>query len=299
VVISIYEPNMATFPLSTGTLITDAAYNELAATVIEIMGPGEDGYGLFNYFTTPITTAMPVRARSWGNLTRDLVNTIYHHVAHINTTTNTYSTVLPVNSATSGSAIGVELHNKLKEIADFALTNRYTCAEEQYYRDPDTGVTVNTTDGVSTRTTEWGVSQDYIEHRVRVRWANRLIARYFFNGGGYITWTPYHSNNGLSELDAQWASFINNIQTDQGINELRYDRAAFLAQTAGTTATIYPVGSGRAFPDPTYEQGPLSCNVEVFKANNEAWIQVKATFRNSDSSLLVVVPTVGYWNFTV
>lgn len=290
---------MPTFPLSTGTLIPNEAYNELADTVIEIIGPGEDGYGLFDYFTTPITSTMPIRAKSWDYLTRDLVNIIYHHVAHINTTTNTYSTVLPVTTATPGSVVSADLHNKLKEIADYVLANRYTCAEEQYYKDPVTGATVNTTDGVSTRTTEWGVTQDYIQHRVRVRWANRLIARYFFNGGGYITWTPYHSNNGLSELDGQWASFINSIQTDQDTNELRYDRAAFLAQTPGTTATIYPVGSTRSFPDPTYEQGSLSCNVEIFKANNEAWIEVKVTFRNSDSSLLVVVPTVGYWNYTV
>jgi hypothetical protein len=131
-----------------------------------------------------------------------------------------------------------------------------------------------------------------------VRWANRLVARYFFNSGSYITWTPYHSNNGQNDIDGEWASFINSIQNDQAVNEIRYDRAAFLAQTPGTTATVYPVGSTRSFPDPTYQQGALSCNVEIFKANNEASIEVTATFRNDDSSLIIVTPTVGYWNFT-
>jgi len=300
---------MPTFPVSTGTLITDPAYNELADTIIEIMSVGEDGYGLYDFFTTPITSSMPIRARSWDFLIRDMVNTVYHHVGNISTVTTgstttsivpgmSYQELLPMSTATNNTIIGPDLHNRLKEIADYVLANRYTCAEEQYFRDSATGFSINTDNGVSTRTSEWGVDRSYIDHKVRVRWANRLVARYFFNSGSYITWTPYHSNNGQNDIDSEWASFINSIQNAQAVNEIRYDRAAFLAQTPGTTATVYPVGSTRSFPDPTYQQGSLSCNVEIFKANNEASIEVTATFRNDDSSLIIVTPTVGYWNFT-
>jgi hypothetical protein len=56
------------------------------------------------------------------------------------------------------------------------------------------------------------------------------------------------------------------------------------------------VGSTASGLDPTYESGTLSIKVEVTKAINEAEVAFTITFANSDSSELVVVPTVGYWN---
>lgn len=277
---------MPTFPVSTGTLITNAAYNDLSAIVQEVVGVGENGYGLYDFWTTPITDTMPIRGKSWDNLIKDLVNNCYHHITNINTTTNTYSSILPSPKSVPGTVISSDLHNDLNTVAQYVLANRYTCAEEQFYVDPTTGAKVNFTGGSSERTIPWGVTPRYIEQHVRIRWANRLVARYFFNTGGYLTWQPYHLNNGLSgTIDQDWADFILSIRTAQLTSPVKYDRAAFLAQNAGTTSTFA-----------SYTQGTLYVNLEVFKASNSEYVDFMVTFGNTDTPLLVVEPTVGYWN---
>lgn len=283
-----------TYPVTSGTsLVQSIDYNSLYDIVEDVFAVNEEGWGLYAFYSTPISSNNLIRASQWRNLEDDLIRLAYFHI------TNT-TTVLTSNTPiVSGSLIEAERQNQLKSVADYVLANRYTCAEGQYYRDPITGATVNTTDGVSRRTLEWGITENYIEHRVRVRWANRLIALHFFNTGGILTWTPYHSNNGLNDIDSEWAAFINSVRISQETQPIAYDRNAFLAQTAGTTATIYAQGSSQVAPNPTYQSGTLSINVELFKSNGEDWVEFIITFANANSAELVVTPSVGYWNYTV
>jgi hypothetical protein len=283
---------MATFPLSTGTVVTNAAYNELADVVREVLGVGENGWGLYGTWTTPITDSIPVRASSWDNLVKDLINNCYHHITNINTTTNTYASVLDgVSTATTNTTVGVDLHNRLKEIADYVLANRYTCAEEQFFVDPATGAKINFTGGVSERTLSWGIDQRTITHIARIRWANRLVAKYFFNTGGYLTWQPYYGTGLNGTIDQEWSDFIDIVRADQEdrTNEVKYDRAAFNAQSAGSTQTNFKV----------YTQGTLYMKVDVFKSSDAEYVDFIVTYGNTDSPLLVVEPTTGYWNSTV
>jgi hypothetical protein len=281
------------YPYSIGNSITTASFNDLYDIVNEVLGVGEDGYGLQDFVSTPVTGNFKITAGQWIDLRRDLVLTAYQHI-----TSSTNVLLTPINTGTT--VIGVAHHNEAKTIADYVLANRFTCAEGQYYRDPTTGATVNYTGGTTTRTLEWGVGTDVeIVHVAKARWPTRLLARYFFNTGGYYTWTPYHSNNGLNDLDAEWAEFIRSIQVAQATNPIKYDRAAFVAQSPGTTTTIYPVGSSGSGLDPTYESGTLSILVRVFKASDEESIEFTITFANSNSADLVIVPSVGYWNETI
>ncbi len=279
---------MPTFPFSTGTTITNVAYNELSDIVLEVIGIGEDGYGLYDAWTTPITSSMPIRARSWDNLIRDLINNCYHHITNINTTTNSYASVLNnISTATTSTTISVDLHNRLKEVADFVLANRYTCAEEHYYQDPQTGAKIDFTGGVSQRTLPWGVTKRSITHVTRVRWANRLVARYFFNTGGYLTWQPYYTDGVNDTIDQDWSNFIDlvRLQMEDPAQEIRYDRAAFVGQLAGTTSTVA-----------NYTEGSLYMNVEVFKSSGADYVDFTVTFGNNATDLLVVTPSTGYWN---
>ena len=278
--------------LPTQTVIPNEAYNEIFDIIQEILGVGENGYGLQFIRSLPVSETGPIRSTQWKNLYADLIETIYQHVFG----TNTYSA--PANP---GAVIGLNYHNQLWAAAEAVLANRYTCHESQYYRDPTTGASTYTLEGTSSRTLEWGVLQNQIIQVTKIKWATRLMARYFFNSGGYLTWTPYHTNasatgNPLGALDAQWAEFIRYIQLDQEIAPIKYDRAAYEAQNPGTTITVYPVGSTLGGIDPTYSSGTLSINVEVTKESNESDIEFTITFANSDSETLVVVPTVGYWN---
>lgn len=280
---------MPTFPVSSGTTITTASFNDIYDILYEVIGIGEDGWGIQDFFSSPASLNTRISARGWQNLRIDLVETAYQHITN---STSTWTT-----SISTGSVITTSSHNQAWEVAQYVYANRHECAEEQYFRDPITEVSTNTTGGSSSRTIVWNNNtQTSITHVVRARWANRLLARYFFNSGGYWTWTPYQGYNILNDLDLGWANFIYEIQTDQQTNPLKYDRAAFVAQSPGTTATIYPVGSSRSYPDTTYEYDTLSVNVEVFKSSNEQYLEFTITFANSDAPTLVITPSVGYWN---
>lgn len=281
------------YPYSTGNSITTASFNDIYDIVEEVIGIGEDGYGLQAFLSTPVSATSKINAREWIDLRKDLVLTAYRHI-----TSSTNVLTNPINTGTT--VVGFAYHNEAKAVADYILANRFTCAEGQYYKDPTTGATVNYTGGTSTRTLEWGIGANTeIVHVAKARWATRLLARYFFNTGGYYTWTPFHSDNGLNDLDAEWAEFIRSIQVSQQTNPIKYDRAAFISQNAGTTTTIYPVGSSGSGLDPTYQSGTLTIFVRVFKASDEQSIQFTITFANSNSADLVVVPSVGYWNETI
>lgn len=295
-----------TYPLVTGTnLVQSIDYNSLYDIVTDVFAVDDDGYGLYAYASTPISSSNLIRVREWRNLQRDLVEVAYFHITNIN---GSYPVAtIPGTPLTTSTLITAQRHNDFKAIADHISANRYTCAEGQYYRDPITGVSTSTTNAVSSRTIEWGITENYIEHRVRVRWANRLVARHFFNTGGILTWTPYHSNNGLNDIDSEWANFIATIQSSQFVQPISYNRSDFIAQIAGTTATIYAESGGFSSPGftigngsgATYSKGTLNVLVELFKANSEDWVEFKITFANNDSAELVVSPTVGYWNYTV
>jgi hypothetical protein len=282
-----------THPLTTGTAtISVGSYNDVFELVNEVIGVGEDGYGLQDFFSTPVSTGTVITAAQWKNLYIDLVERAYQHIT---SSTNTLTTAI----TTGSTVIQANYQDQAWITANYVYNNRYTCAEGQYFRDPNTNATVNYTGGITTRTLEWGVFENNIYQTTIMRWGSRLLARYFFNLGGYVTWTPFHNNIGYNDIDSEWAQFIVAIQQDQVTSPIKYDRAAFIAQNAGTTATVYPVGSTRGGTQPSYESGNLSINVQIFKATNEESLRITTTFSNSDGSLLIVTPTVGYWNEVV
>lgn len=283
------------FPVyQTSGTISIEQYNDIFYAINDVIGPGENGYGLQDFFMSPVSSRELITAKHIDNLKTDVVRIAYKHIT---SSTNTLT-----DAITAGGPLEVEADfmNRAWDAVQYVDTNRYTCHENNYYVDPTTGETINTTGGVSTRTSEWGINENTITHTVASQWGSRLLARYFFNAGGYFTWTPYHSNNGLNDIDAEWTDFIVTIRNDQLVNELRYDRSDFVNQVPGSTTRIYPTGSSRTYPDHTYDNGAnLYVDVDVTKATNEESIEVTVTFGNSDSANLIVTPTVGYWNTTV
>jgi hypothetical protein len=289
------------FPVyqNSGTIAT-VHYNDIFNQVYDIIGPGENGFGLQDYFMNPVTTNELILATHVRDLQTDLVITAYNNI-YASTSTLTDAIV-----AGGPIQIQADFMNRAWDVLNtHVVPNRHICAEPNFFRDPTTGVSTNTTGGTSSRTIEWGVTENYITHVVKSVWSTRLAARYFFNGGGYFTWTPYHSDDGQNDIDAEWAEFIRQIQIEQGDNfisepgALVYDRTKFDNHTPGTSIRLYPNGSSRSFPDPTYEQGTLLIDVNVVKSLSEEQLEFTITFRNSDSATLIVTPTVGYWNVNV
>lgn len=277
-------------PLTALSTITTASFNEVFDVLYDVIGVGEDGYGLQDFFSTPISNKTVLKSKDWTNLRIDLVETAYQHI------TNSSSTW--TISMSTGTSITPASHNEAWDLVQYVNDNRYTCHEQQYYRDPITSVSTNTTGGYDVRTNKWdtGVDGPIITHKVRARWPSRLLARYFFNSGGYWTWTPYHENNNiLNDLDAGWANFIVDIQTQQNTAPIRYDRASFEAQSADSTVVLYPVGSSST-SGPTYSSGPLSITVSVYKSLNLQYLEFTITFENNETPILAITPAVAYWN---
>lgn len=267
------------FPVSTTTTIAAVDYNDIHNLVFEVIGVGDDGYGLNLLRSSPVTDKNIASALQWQRLSLDL-NSAYTHI----TNTSTLTSIV-----TGSTVISADLTNQFWAAANYVTTNRYVCHPQQYYIDPTTLANINTVEGTSTRTlsTGWGLSpaETDITHIVNVTWASRLTARYFFNSGGVFEWKPYHTNtsttvDSLNDLDEEWASFINHFQNAE---TYVYDRQTFEDWT--TTSTVY-------------NSGTLRINVLADKETDRN-VRFTFTFTNIDTPGLTVIPTTEFYNIIV
>lgn len=284
-VVTVYDTSL-TPPPDPGSLlpiIPAVDYNSIQSVISEILGTGENGYGLSDIASIPVAPITNrITAFQWNALLRD-INVATTHITNTSTVTT---------SVITGTTVVTKLRTDiLQGQANYLIdpVRRYTCHPNQYYVDPVTSSTVNYTDGISTRTLPWGVDVQSVTHKVNAAFATRLQARYFFNLGSYITLLPFHLNNGLNDLDAEWASFINHMQ-DTNV-QYTYRRSDFMNQTS--TSTVY-------------NSGTLSISVLAEKAPDESNIEFTVTYGNTltydtgtNSALIVIIPTVGYWNILV
>ncbi len=270
---------------STGTIAEAFDYNTIQETVYEIIGLGEDGYGIPTAWSGPVTNRNRMTAIQWNIIQRD-INSIYVHI------TNTLTGF--INVVTGTTIVNADLPNILYSKMPYALANRFVCHPEQYFADPTTGERWNTTEGTSTRVTTWGFgSQTEITHIVSATWPTRLTTRYFFNQGGYFKWRPFHQNtatNGgvLTDIDTEWANFISHVQ---GLGGWEYRRDEYV--TYNSTVT-------------TWTSGTLQMSVAAEKSgipdsNGQTENQINFTIKytQTDNPDLVVVPSAVTWNIVI
>jgi len=265
-----------TFPVSTGTSITALQYNTLHNSVNNVLGLGENGYGLAILLSAPITNQNKLTAQAWDNLRTD-IDIAYRHI------TNAPSTIPAIVTGTT--VVTAAIINKFWEAVEFIDENRLTCHPQQYFKDPATGATVNTEGGVSSRTAGWGLPPDptSITHEVNVVWASPAIRSYFFNSGGILEWKPYHTNAPmtpgatLNDLDTEWASFINYVQAQGG-----WDYGSETYRDWDTTST-------------TYTSGTLRISITASQ-ETETNIRFVCTFTNAETPQLIVTPSGEYYN---
>jgi len=277
---------MITVSTSSSTLVTH--YNQIQTLVQDVLGIGEQGYGLTIINSIPLGSATElVRARTW-QLLRDDLAIIQEH---------TRGTLLTITTTTTVTNITATLTNAYAVLAEElanTVNNRFNCAENQYYIDSVTGATNNFNSGTVARTLPWGLSTDgntaitEIQHKVRFQFVNRLAAVYFFNQGSYLTWLPYHLNNGVSGIDNAWASFINYIKGYLTATPLKYNRASYVAQSPNSTSTVA-----------AWSSGTLTMNVAVYKYSNAHTFDFIVKYGDTDSSILTVSPVVGAWKVEV
>ena len=266
-----------TFPKSQGDIILKDDYNYIQGIVGEIIGQGENGYGFSFYNSVPIGEGGSIQSSEWRNLATDL-NRITRHI------TNVSDVVVDI---TTGSIITNTLPNSAAVAADSSLVNRYTCHPDQYFVDPITSGTVNYLGGTSTRNSVWGVEVREIYHTSRVSFPNRLTARWFFNVGSYIEVHTFDQDNGLNDIDAEWAVFFDHLKAS---SPYLYSRDSYVNWES--TTTVYNSG--------TLEIS-ITADIVGNVGDNEHGSEIDFTiyYKNNDSATLIVSPTVARWEFLV
>jgi len=262
-----------TYPILTATSTTNVQdYNYIQSLVADIVGLGENGYGQSSRSSFPVTNTRQVTTSQWGALISD-INFIQAHITNANT-----STIPPV----VGTTITTLVPNALGADIDWLVdpTRRYTCHESQYYLDPVTNTTTNTLNGVSTRITPWSKQ---MVHKVRVDFPTNLYARYFFNSGSSFVWRPFHNSSVGNDRDAEWSTFIRDIQATE---HYEYKRDDFINTLTNTTVT-------------TYTSGSMSISILAERRDDitsTKRIDFTATYRNDDIPDIIIAPTSGFWN---
>lgn len=265
-----------TFPIISGEPPEVADFNTSQAQLEDIIGLGENGYGIPTLWSAPVSREDRVRASNWNYLQRDL-DSVYIHITN---TGSGVTSVLVTGTTVVSSAVGNTIYNALA----YVQANRYTCHPSQYYVDPVTSETWNTTDGTSTRTTVWGLGDTTeITHKVNAVWQNRLSARYFFNQGGYYIWKPSHLNDGKNELDTEWARFINWVNAQGGYE---YGRTQYMNTTTNTATA-------------SWNSGTLTMSVVAERNPAEDAVLFTISYRNNSLPSMVIAPSTGYWNVIV
>ena len=252
-------------PTSTGSFVYSADFNAIQSIAADIRGLSENGYGLTASSPTVVGSLI---SSERANRVLSNVSTVYKHITNITTATSTVT-----NTSTSTSIVKAKFFNDVKYMADYCLANRYSAHSSQLV------VSVSTS---STRTLPWGANgTTSIIHKVRVVWATRLSALYYFNQGNYLSWVPNYESTAINDLDVEWATWINYIVATSG-QEFRYNRSNFVAGSITTR---------------NYSRGTLRINVVAVKSLLETAVDFSITYQNIDNPLLVVVPAG--WAFQI
>lgn len=260
-----------------GTSISSSTFNIAQEKLQDILGIGEDGYGLPYILSDPISYTNRVSSQSWNFLLQD-VNTIHRHITNQSTssyiTLNT-STILYASTVTN-------VFSNIDWLYD--STRRYTCHPSQFFT---TGTNVLPTTstftlgGVSTRTTVWGIDPTSLSHEVVATFPTRLRANYYFNLGSFLTFDPFVSGTSYSELDTRWITFVNYMNVNS--RKYKYDRAKFQYNSTLTTFT----------------SGTLSVSILAEKINVGKSIKFIITLSDSENTNVYINPTGNSWKILV
>jgi len=256
-----------------GTLITATEYNESHELASDILGLGENGWGIPITKSNPVSQSRMIYGNSWVYLLDDL-NFANKHIYGIDSTLNYVITGTTVVSASYANSI-VDLATALSD-----EEVRYTCHPSNFAFNNVTNTTTQLSDSVSTRTLPWGANgTTMIQHTVVYSWPNRLSARYYFNEGNYIVYNPFYSGLGLNDLDTEWDRFFSYL----GENPWKYNHHQFVNYRTTTT---------------NWTSGTLEIIVSASIATDSTSIDINVQYINNASADLILTPAVTVFNIS-
>ena len=255
------------------TVITATEHNQSYSAALDVLGLGENGWGLPLIASNPRSSPQRIFAADWNNLVRDL-NFANKHI---------YGADSAIAYAVTGTTvISASYVNSILDLATQISDDnvRYTCAASNFVLNPLTSSTTNYSDSVSLRTLPWGGNGvTSIKHTMVVSWPNRLSARYYFNEGNFLKYDPFYSGAGLNDLDTEWAAFINYL----GKDSWKYGHTEFTNYRSTTT---------------NWSSGTLEIIVSAYISADDKSIEVDVEYINNASADLILTPTVAIWNIT-
>ena len=147
------------------------------------VGTGDKGWGQ-STTVTPVSAAATVTATQWS--------TLFSRFTSSASQTNT--SVTAVTNPVTGDII--DFKNNFSTNLSSVFTNRNNAV--------GVGTTI-TANGVATRSTAWATSLT-ATHTITFASANAM--RYFFNGGGRITWAGDRSGGSVSDKNTSWTNLL-------------------------------------------------------------------------------------------
>lgn len=254
----------------TQTLITATDYNASQALIADVLGLGENGWGIPLIQSNPTDAGRRVYAGNWNGLLGD-INLVNNHI---------YGQPSSISYVTSSTTITAQYSNDILSISDQLSSDlvRYTCDPVNFLYNTLTNTTTQYSDSVSLRTLPWGANGiTSITHKMVISWANRLSARYYFNEGNYLIYKPYYSGTtGLNDLDTEWATFIDWVEPQPWI----YGHEKFTEYRTTTT---------------NWSSGTLEISLIARLSTDDKSIEVDVTYLNNASADLILSPTVGIY----
>lgn len=183
------------FPVQTGTtLVLSSDKNTIQSRIREVMGVGEDGYGISALQSRLHSTGTTIRASHFQALYDDL-NRIYIH--------QTGNSLSAANTFSSSTLISAPAVNYLNTISQYVIdpNNRYFVHPSQ---------STASVELIDPRVSTWATN---ITATVLCTWTSELQANYFFNSGGILKVQTNHLDNWASLREREWARLLTEIGT--------------------------------------------------------------------------------------
>jgi len=260
-------------PISGLSSINNNDYNDIQVILDDILGLGENGYGMPQIKSGPLSTGARATTNQWNALINDL-NTVRYHITNTGTSTAYFITgTTVITSATINNlyADAYLLQNSLQ---------RYTCHPNQFYTTSSSRTFFK--DSLSIRTNSWGTQTTSISHQVVATFPSPLTARYYFNLGSYLNFVPYIQGAAINDLDGEWLNFVNYLRTSN--NEYRYTHGEFVNYLSTTT---------------TINSGTLQVKILAEKSVDETAVKFTITYKNNASSTIQLIPSASIYKITV
>lgn len=226
--------------------ITASDFNNIRNKVVAVLGTGATGYGI-----TPVSTAATastaISTTLWNNLRTDMLKARQHQTgrdetvyapATLTKTTKITNTIKNNFDAYANTIVGDQRSLGLTPVAQ---------AQTEAFFDSSYSANWNST----------------LYYRAKIKFANNLTARYFFNSGGEIRFYAVKTGTPTLSKDVEWTTIIGSSATKNGAAGSGFGKIVYGYNTIGQLAGSFFGSAGTSdatksfYAAPSYDNSNL------------------------------------------